>query len=576
MVGTRSHWLIDKSEAVSRSGMVTAMHPLAAQVGADILGKGGNAIDAAIATAFAVGVVEPFMSGVGGIAFLVYRDAASGRTMCFDGSSVLPAAIRPEMFELLGPDQRSGMYMWRSTKGDANNTGWLTPAVPGMPSLMEEAHRRHGRLPWRDLLAPAVRLADEGFEIDFYVGMFIASNYERLQRCETSRRTFFKPSGAPLACSTGFDPGNRLVQKELARTLRLIAAEGAETVYRGEVARIIAEDMRRHGGLITEADLASHRTTVHEQATSISYRDCEVHGQLENSGYATVAEALKILEGFDVRRLGFQSVEAEHLIIESMRRAFLDRLRFLGDSALMPVPYQGIISKGFADARRPTIDPEKATPDAVHGDPWPFDKKDSAWTATRSSRAGEGMTTHISVIDKDRNLVSLTSTLGMAFGSAVVIDGAGICLNNATCWFDPEPGSVTSIGPGKRILSAASPVVVTRQGRPLAALGSPGGRRVISAVYQCLVNALDFGLSMQAAISAPRAHAEGRPTLVSDRFPAQAIDGLRAIGHDVTVCEDNLGGGQFARPNGIMVDDATGELRAGVFQFTPATAVGLP
>src|SRR5262245_21827192 len=555
--------------------MVTAMHPLAAEVGADILAKGGNAIDAAIATAFAVGVVEPFMSGLGGIAFLVYRDARTGTTMCLDGSSLLPAAIRPEMFELLGPDQRSGLYMWRSTKDDANNTGWLTPAVPGMPALMEEAHRRHGRLPWRDLLAPAVRLADEGFPVDYYVGMFIAASYERLQQCETSRRTFFKPSGGPLACATGFDPGSRLVQKDLARTLRLIAEEGAQTVYRGEVARLIAEDMRRHGGLITEADLAAHRTIAHEPAASITYRDYEIHGQLENSGYATVAEALHILEGFDVRRLGFQSVEAEHHIVESIRRAFLDRLRLLGDSSLMPVPYQGIISKACADARRQTIDPEKATPDAGHGDPWPFDKKEHAWAPARSSRAGEGMTTHISVVDQDRNLVSLTSTLGMAFGSAVVIDRAGICLNNATCWFDPEPGSVTPIGPGKRILSAASPVVVTRQGRPLAALGSPGGRRVISAVYQCLVNALDFGLSMQAAISAPRTHAEGRPTLVSDRFPTQVVDGLRAIGHDVTVCEDNLGGGHFARPNGIMVDEATGELRGEIFQFTPATAIGI-
>ena len=144
------------------------------------------------------------MSGVGGLAFLVYRDAATGRTVCFDGSSVLPAAIRPEMFELLGPDDRSGMYMWRSTRDDANNTGWLSPAVPGMPALMEEAHRRYGRLPWRELLQPAIRLAEEGFEVDFYVGMFIAANYERLHRCETSRRTFYKPSGAPLCPSTGF------------------------------------------------------------------------------------------------------------------------------------------------------------------------------------------------------------------------------------------------------------------------------------------------------------------------------------------------------------------------------------
>jgi gamma-glutamyltranspeptidase/glutathione hydrolase len=314
---------------------------------------------------------------------------------------------------------------------------------------------------------------------------------------------------------------------------------------------------------------------VHETATAVRYRDCEIHGQIENSGYPTVAEALNILEGFDLKPRGFQSVDAQHLIVEAMRRAFLDRLRFLGDSSLMPVPYQGMVAKAFADARRPTIDPEKATPDAVHGDPWPFDRPERAWTPARSSGAGEGMTTHITVVDKDRNLVSLTSTLGMTFGSAVVIDRAGICLNNATCWFDPEPGSVTSIGPGKRILSAASPVVVTRQGRPLAAVGSPGGRRVISAVYQCLVNAIDFGLGVQAAISAPRMHAEGRPTFVSHRFPARVIDGLRSMGHDVTVCEDNLGGGQFARPSGIMVDEATGELRAGVFQFTPATAIGV-
>jgi gamma-glutamyltranspeptidase / glutathione hydrolase len=366
---TRSQWLIDKSEAVGPAAMVTAMHPLAAEVGADILERGGSAVDAAVATAFAIGVVEPFMSGVGGLAFLVYRDAATGRTVCFDGSSVLPAAIRPEMFELLGPDDRSGMYMWRSTRDDANNTGWLSPAVPGMPALMQEAHRRYGRLPWRDLLQPAIRLAEDGFDVDFYVGMFIAANYERLHRCETSRRTFYKPSGAPLCPSTGFSTVDRLVQRDLARTLRLIAEDGADVVYRGEVARLIAEDMRRHGGLITEADLAAHRTVVHDAAARATYRGCEVHGQLENSGYATVVEALNILEGFDVARMGAQSADATHLIVEAIRRAFLDRLRFLGDSALMPVPYRGMISKAFADARRGAIDPARATPDVGHGDP---------------------------------------------------------------------------------------------------------------------------------------------------------------------------------------------------------------
>jgi Gamma-glutamyltranspeptidase len=232
-------------------------------------------------------------------------------------------------------------------------------------------------------------------------------------------------------------------------------------------------------------------------------------------------------------------------------------------------------SKAFANTRRATIDPSRATPSASHGDPWPFDAPERAWVPARASAAGDGMTTHITVVDRDRNLVSLTSTLGMTFGSGVVIEGAGICLNNGTCWFDPEPGSVTSIGPGKRILSAASPVLVSRGGRPWLALGSPGGRRVMSAVYQCLVNAIDFGLGMQAAVSAPRVHSEGPDTLISNRFPGEVIDGLRSLGHAVTVCEDDLGGGQFARPSGIMVDDRSGEVRGGVFQFTPATAVGV-
>ena len=285
-MSTRSRWLIDKSEAVSRGAMVTAMHPLAADVGAQILERGGSAIDAAIATAFAIGVVEPFMSGVGGIAFLVYRDAATGQTVCFDGSSVLPAAIRPEMFELLDPSERTGMYMWRATRDDANNTGWLSPAVPGMPALMQEAHRRYGRLPWRELLQPAIRLAAEGFEVDFYVGMFIAANYERLHRCETSRRTFYKPSGAPLSPSTGFTPGDRLVQTDLARTLaphrrgrrrRRVPRRGRAIDRRGHAPARRAHRRSRSGrppDRHSRPGAAGHLPRLRD------------HGQLENSGYA--------------------------------------------------------------------------------------------------------------------------------------------------------------------------------------------------------------------------------------------------------------------------------------------------
>jgi gamma-glutamyltranspeptidase/glutathione hydrolase len=572
-VSTRSIWSIDKSEAVSRDGMVTAMQPQAAEAGAEMLRRGGNAVDAAVATAFAVGVVEPFMSGVGGIAFMVYRDATTGETTCFDGSTVLPRAIRPDQFELLGPDERAGLYGWRATKDDQNSTGWLAPGVPGMPALMGEAHRRYGRLPWAKVLEPAILLAEQGFEVNHYVAMTTAWQYDRLHRVAESARIFFRPNGAPYSPPIS-GPGDTLVQPDLARTLRLIAEQGPEVVYNGEIARLIAEDMARHGGLITEADLAAHQTLV-TPASSNPYRDIELLGQWQNTGDATVVEALNILEGFDLARFGFASPEGRHLIVEAIRLAFLDRLRYLGDASLIPVPLAGIVSRDYAAIRRADLDPQRANPQATPGDPWPYDPAGDGERFERSAVSGDGMTTHINVVDGDRNMVSLTSTLGDAYGSAVTIAGTGIVLNNATMWFDPVPGSVNSIGPGKRVMSAASPFLLLRDGAPFAAVGSPGGRRVISAVYQVIVNLTDFGMGMQASISAPRAHSEGPVTEISTRFGAEMLDALAALGHSIQPREDSLSESHFARPSGIRVDATDGTLRGGVFQYSPAMAVGV-
>ncbi|MFW6076001.1 MAG: gamma-glutamyltransferase, partial [Chloroflexota bacterium] len=223
---------------------------------------------------------------------------------------------------------------------------------------------------------------------------------------------------------------------------------------------------------------------------------------------------------------------------------------------------------------RAGVHQDRATPDATHGDPWPFDPGQPGG-AQRSGNGGEGNTTHLNVVDKDGNTVSLTSTLGALFGSAVVIRGTGIVLNNGTMWFDPRPGAVTSIGPNKRILSAASPLLLMRDGKPLAALGSPGGRRVISAVYQMIVNLVDFNRGMQGAISAPRLHSEGPGTDISSRFPEETLRELERLGHQLAVHEESLSNSFFARPSGILIDQQTGELRGGVHQYTPATAVGI-
>jgi gamma-glutamyltranspeptidase/glutathione hydrolase len=466
------------------------------------------------------------------------------------------------------------MYGWRTTEGDANNTGWLAPGVPGTPALLGEAHRRFGALPWREVLAPAIRLAAGGFPVNPYVAMMFASYHELLARLPESRRLFIKPNGVPYAIS-GERGADQLVQADLARTLTTIAEEGAETVYRGTIARLIAAEMARHGGLIDEADLAAHWTIVRAPHAA-SYRGIEIVGQLESSGCPTVMEALNILAGFDLGRLGPDSPEATHLKTEALRRAMVDRLRHLGDPDLLPTPLRGIVAPAYAAERRATIDPGRATPEEGPGDPWPFDPRGAGAALARSGAPGEGQTTHITVVDRDRNMVSLTSTLGAAFGSGVVIAGTGIVLNNAVTWFDPEPGAVTSIGPGKRVMSAAAPALLLREGKPYAALGSPGGRRVMSAVYQVIVNLVDFGMGMQEAISAPRVHAEGPTTEVSTRYPAAVLDELERRGHRLLRREDTLAEMHFARPNGILIDQGTGLLHGGVFQFSPATAIGVP
>jgi gamma-glutamyltranspeptidase / glutathione hydrolase len=573
-MGHRSQWLIDKSEAVGDGGMVTSMHPLAAEAGASILRQGGNAIDAAIATAFAVGVVEPHNSGVGGIAFLVYSPAgAPEKTVCLDGTSVLPKNIKPDEFDVLPGNQTAGMYRWPATQDDANNTGWRAPAVPGMPALAGDAHRHFGKLPWSDLLQPAIALARDGFEIDFIGTLAITMNHASLARFPSSREIYFTPSGGPLL-PAGMNPGDNVVQTELAWTLEQIAEQGPDTLYSGEVGKRLVRQMEKNGGLITEDDLLAHRTLEHTP-TTVTYGDFEVTAQIENSGNATVFEALKILEGMQLSRLGFQSPQATHAVLEAIRLAFRDRLRYLGDAEQMTVPYQGVISEAYAAERRKQIDLERANPDAGPGDPWPFDPQDRPIEEIRDSAAPGGQTTHLNVIDGDGNMVAMTSTLGSGFGSCVVVPETGILLNNATTWFDPRPGAVTSVGPGKRILSAASPMLIRRNGKPFAAIGAPGGRRIISAMTQVAINLMEYGRGMQESISAPRMHAEGATSEVSDRFGSEVLEHMASIGHKLEPRTETVNGSYFARPSGIQIDPETGKRRGGAFQYTNATAIAV-
>lgn len=571
----QSAWIIEKREAEAEQGMVAAMHPLAAAAGLEVLQAGGNAVDAAVATAFAIGVVEPFMSGVGGVAAMVVYQASTGRTFVVDGSSGAPTAARPDTFELAPASEQAGMYGWRATAGDAQNTGYRAPVVSGTPACLLHGLERlgSGKLSRGRVMESAIRLAEEGFPVDPYVAQSIAFAVRKLQVCPESMRVLFQPDGTPYTPASLTKEADRLAQPDLARTLRLLAEQGADALYHGEIGERIVADLQANGGLLTTDDFASYRVRETSPGFVQTYREWALAGLSELSGSATAFQALNILECFDLGSYEPGSPDALHLVAEACRRAFLDRFVHLADPACEPVPLEGLLSKEYAARLAEQIDLARAEPDARPGNPWAF-QPGGLSAPIRGGAGAEGCTTHLTVVDRERNVVSLTSTLGESFGSGVVARGTGILLNNGMTWFDPEPGKINSIRPGKRTLWAPTPTIALRDGRPFVALGAPGGRRIISAVVQSLVNALDFGLGIQAAVSAPRLHCEGPRTDAEARLGPGILAELERRGHRVRVIDEDTTSFRFARPNGIRVDPATGGLSGGVNQYMPAWALG--
>jgi gamma-glutamyltranspeptidase/glutathione hydrolase len=498
---TRSQWLFSKTEAVATNGMVTA-DPLAAEAGVEILREGGNALDAALATAFALGVTSPIGSGLGGIAGLVVWH--EGKTSSFDGATRAPLASRPEMFELVGGDARSGMYGWPAVKNDANVEGPLSVTVPGAVAAYELAHRRLGKLPWARLFEPAIRLARDGYAMDWYGTLIFGAYAARLHKNAEARRVYFRQGGAPYRPPTGFEPPERLTQPDLAKSLDAIARGGAKAFYQGEIAAAIAEDIRALGGILSREDFAAYEAGEPPPLT-LHYRGHRVVTLPGLTGGPTVARTLERLAREDLpthRQLGAESL---HRIAVALRAAFGERLESMAD---MP------------------------------------------------------NTTHINVVDRDRMCVSLTATLGGGFGSAVMIKGTGIVMTNGTYWFDPRPGRPNSIAPGKRVLWAGAPTIVLRRGEPLLVCGAPGGRKIMSAVVQTIVNTVDYGDGPQSATSRPRIHDEGELLQVDSRISDDVRAGLAEMGHEVEVKVEDVLATNFARPSAIQIGGL--ELRGGV------------
>jgi gamma-glutamyltranspeptidase/glutathione hydrolase len=566
-VSTRSEWRFTKTEAVAQQAMVTADHPLAVEAGLEILRAGGNAVDAAVAIGFALGVVAPFMSGVGGIAGMILYDARSRRVVAIDGSTTAPGAAREDMFELLPTPEPAGMYGWPATRDNAQNLGYLSLGVPGTVACLCRAHERYGRLDRARVMAPAIRLADEGLEVDWYVALAVACWADRLLPHEGSRAVFFHPDGRPRRAAIGTDPADRLTQRDLAQTLRAIAKDGADAFYRGALAAAIVSDVSRHGGVLTLEDFAMYRARELEPLRG-RYRDVELATLPGAAGGITLIEALNILENFSLAGLEPGGPELIHLVAESSRRAFADRFAYLADPESVDVPLDALASKPYAAEVSRAIGLARADPDAAPG---PAGKEAEL---APSAVPEDEHTTHVCVIDAERNVVSLTSTLGQGFGSGVVPRETGVVLADVMTWFDPRPGRVNSIAPRKRVLWAGAPTILFREGVPFLAVGAPGGRKLITAVLQSIVNVVDFGMGPQEAVNALRVHAEGRPTIVDSRASPELREALSARGHVLETREESFSSSFFGIPSAILVDES-GSLHGGVNRLKYALAAGL-
>jgi gamma-glutamyltranspeptidase / glutathione hydrolase len=567
----RSELVVTKKTPLAPRGLVVAEHPLGADVGGAILARGGNAIDAAVATAFAMTVVEPFMSTIGGAGTMLVHLASENETVTVDFNAVAPAAAYDGMYRVVGGGA-SDLFGWPRVQDDANVVGPRAVAVPGSLAGLTLALERFGTMELADVLRPAIALARDGFVHDWYLALTTARFIEELGAFPESARVYLR-GGRGIYRPPSLEPGDRATYPDLAKTLELIAHEGVDAFYRGPIAQAISEHMRATGGLITRADLAAYSARVDGPLWG-RYRDVDLAWSAGATGGVTALEILNILEQFPAASVGGDTVEGLHVRARAVGRAFLDRLALLGDPAEVKVPWERLVSKDYAREVATDIRRTRAVKPMVPSAP---SRRLAMARGPRPrrfapSRPAFDCTTHIGVVDRHRNMVSLTHTAVSIFGSRVVVPGTGILLNNGMLWFDPENARPNSVGPRRRVLSNMTPVLGFRRGRPYLTLGAPGGRRIISAIAQVLATLIDRRCSFQAAVQAPRLHTEGGDVLIDEKIGEKAIGGLRRRGHSVVAKEESYATLQFAKPVGVRITDKG--LEAGLDHLRPAAAAG--
>ncbi|HEV2707603.1 MAG TPA: gamma-glutamyltransferase [Pyrinomonadaceae bacterium] len=529
-----------REPARAKQGMVASTSRIASQVGVDILKRGGNAVDAAIAVAFALAVTYPAAGNLGGGGFMMIR-LKDGRATAIDYREMAPAAATRNIYL----DEKGNLIV-----GEGSSTvGYRASGVPGTVAGMDLALRKYGsgRLTWAQLVEPARRLAAEGFPLSYGLARSLRNNQESLGRYPETKRIL-------LNGGNFYEEGALWRQPELAATFARLQRGGAREFYEGRTAQLIADDMRRNNGLITLADLKNY-VAKERVPLRTTYRGYEVISMPPpSSGGAVLIETLNILEGFDLRRLGWSSSERYHLMVEAMRRSFADRAEYMGDADFVNVPVAGLIDKAYAERQRQSIRMDRAsTSEQVR--------------AGRPAGAESEETTHFTVIDREGNVVSNTYTLNDSFGSKVIIRGTGFLMNNEMDDFAAKPGTPNlygliqgernAVAPRKRPLSAMTPTfVLRRDGTLWFAVGSPGGPTIINTVLQVITNVVDFDMNIQQAIDAPRIHHQWLPDEIVYEPYGMSADTARALearGHQLTARPRYMGDA-----HGVMIEEKTG------------------
>lgn len=519
----------EKQPASGARGMVVANHPLAASAGAEMLLAGGNAIDAATAALFALTVVEPMMVGIlgGGIAHLRLAD---GTHRIIDGLSTAPLRAQPDMYETIS----DRLPNYRETRGRKNVVGPLAIAVPGALKAWCETLSQFGTMPLTDILAPAIRLAVNGFIVTPYLSDCIADCAADLLT-DKQLAQLFLPAGQPLRA------GARLVRGDYADTLKLIAQQGAAALYDGPLGQQLNVYMNGHGGLIGQEDLSAY-ATVERAPVQGRYRTHAIIGPPPPASSGVhIAQMLNILEGYDIAGMGFASADTIHVMAEAMKIAFADRAMATADPAFVDVPIAALIDKVYAKSRRDAIDMGRA----------------QHWNAGLA-RHESANTTHVTVADAQGNVISTTQTINGLFGACVAIPGTGMIANNYMFNFDPHPGLALSIEPGKRVYTSMAPMMALKDGQLQFALGLPGGLRIFPSALQAIINIIDHGMSLQEAVEAPRIWTEGGVLEMEHAIPKEIAEALRARGHDVQYVQ-RIAGGMNAisfGTNGVMTGAA--------------------